>query len=71
MTHWDFRTHLQAQQEGKSLPLPILAAEWDQLKKKACSHSRQFEFVLSDTEVQMTFLFWHKDFGSLESAGAK
>lgn len=34
MIHWDFRTHLQTQQEGKSLPLPILAAEWDQPKKK-------------------------------------
>lgn len=34
MIHWDFRTHLQTQQEGKILPLPILAAEWDQPKKK-------------------------------------
>lgn len=34
MIHWDFRTHLQTQREGKSLPLPILAAEWDQPKKK-------------------------------------
>lgn len=34
MIHWDFRTHLQTQQEGKSLPLPILAAEWDQPKEK-------------------------------------
>lgn len=34
MIHWDFRTHLQTQQEGKSLPLPILAAEWDRPKKK-------------------------------------
>lgn len=40
-------------------------------QEKVCSHSRQFGLVLSDTGVQMTFLFWHKDFGSLESTGAK
>lgn len=56
---------------GEELAITHSGYRMGSAQEKACSHSRQFELVLSDSEVQMTFPFWHEDFGSLENAGAK